>query len=90
MARIKYVINERRVAYEGAVAIHEKLRISEMEYKLKRKQEMKELEEKGEAHEVIVQARRISIRNRGRARAVEMAAAGLLPTPETPIVVKSS
>lgn len=41
MARIKYVINERRLAYEGAVKIHEERRLAALAEKYARREELK-------------------------------------------------
>ena len=76
MARIKYVINERRLAYEGAVRIHEERRQVALEKRRARQEAAKEVEAKK-----IAKEEKAAERVGGESdKAAELAAAALFDT----------
>ena len=95
MARIKYVINERRLAFEGALKVHEETRLGGLAEKMRRRQFAEQAKEKKDkalrkakaAEEAAAEEERRKLAE--GPKAADLAAAGLLDTLGVPPTASS-
>lgn len=85
MARIKYVLNERRIAYEGAVELHANERAMELAKKWIAKEDRKRTEEQAIAAKQKEEEKVES----EEGKAAELAASGLFDSPAVPETTSS-